>query len=75
MVHNQLYCDLCNSEVLAALVKTHNYLYLCYYKHNIKHDYISCFCFFSPDTCLKKCKDDEMMFETIQMFKNGGFMH
>lgn len=28
-------------------------------------------CFFPPDTCSKKCKDDEMLFETIQTFKKG----
>lgn len=30
---------------------------------------------FGADTCLKKCKDDEMLFETIQTFKRGEFMH
>lgn len=30
---------------------------------------------FAADTCLKKCKDDEMVFETIQTFKRGEFLH
>lgn len=29
------------------------------------------FFFFGADMCLKKCKDDEMLFETIQTFKIG----
>lgn len=34
-----------------------------------------CFSHFGPDTCLKKCKDDEMLFETIQTFKRGEFLY
>lgn len=30
---------------------------------------------FGADTCLKKCKDDEMLFDTIQTFKRGESMH
>lgn len=30
---------------------------------------------FYTDTCLKKCKDDVMLFETIQTFKTGELMN
>lgn len=28
-------------------------------------------CYFLTDTCVKKYKDDEMLFETIQTFQKG----
>lgn len=28
---------------------------------------------FGPDTCFRKCKDDEMMFEAMQTFERGKF--
>lgn len=32
-------------------------------------------CTFVADTCLKKCQDDEMLFETIQTFKRGKYIY
>lgn len=42
-------------------------IYIEFCKHNVK---IVVFVFVT-DTYLKKCKDDEMLFETIQAFKKG----
>lgn len=46
-----------------------------YHSYEVILDNMMLFFPSAADTCLKKFKDDEMVFETIQTFKRGEFIH